>query len=35
VTPDGGGKIIDLMEALKASLAQTAPEEQEAERKVS
>jgi DNA end-binding protein Ku len=35
VTPDGGGgKIIDLMEALKASLAQTAPEE-EAERKAS
>src|SRR3954453_22087974 len=33
VTPDGGGKIIDLMEALKASLAQTAPEE--AERKAS
>jgi len=35
VTPDGGGKIIDLMEALKASLAQTAPDEEEAERKVS
>src|SRR5689334_339044 len=34
VTPDGGGKIIDLMEALKASLAQTAPE-QEPERKAS
>ena len=33
VTPDGGGKIIDLMEALKASLAQTTPEE--AERKAS
>src|SRR3954462_1263464 len=33
VTPDGGGKIIDLMEPLKASLAQTAPEE--AERKAS
>jgi DNA end-binding protein Ku len=35
VTPDGGGKIIDLMEALKASLAQTAPDEEEAERKAS
>ena len=35
VTPDGGGKIIDLMEALKASLAQTAPDEKEPERKVS
>ena len=34
VTPDGGGKIIDLMEALKASLAQTA-EPTEAERKAS
>jgi DNA end-binding protein Ku len=34
VTPDGGGKIIDLMEALKASLVQTAPA-QEGERKVS
>ena len=34
VTPDGGGgKIIDLMEALKASLAKT--ESEEAERKVS
>jgi len=27
VTPDGGGKIIDLMEALKASLAATKPAE--------
>ena len=35
VTPDGGGKIIDLMEALKASLAKTAAEPEEAERKVS
>ena len=35
VTPDGGGKIIDLMEALKASLAKTAPEAEEAERKAS
>ncbi len=35
VTPDGGGKIIDLMEALKQSLAQTTPETKEAERKVS
>jgi len=35
VTPDGGGKIIDLMEALKASLAKTASEPEEAERKVS
>src|SRR5215210_4862011 len=37
VTPDGGGKIIDLMEALKASLAKTAaePEEAESKRKVS
>src|SRR5687768_14349925 len=34
VTPDGGGKIIDLMEALKASLIQTAPIE-EGERKAS
>jgi DNA end-binding protein Ku len=33
VTPDGGGKIIDLMEALKASLAKT--ESEEAERKAS
>src|SRR6476661_3671876 len=29
VTPDGGGKIIDLMEALKASLAQTAPADED------
>ena len=35
VTTDGGGKIIDLMEALKASLAKTAPEGEEAERKAS
>src|SRR5688500_2135335 len=35
VTPDGGGKIIDLMEALKASLAKTAPAEEAGERKVS
>jgi len=35
VMPDGGGKIIDLMEALKASLAKTAAEPEEAERKVS
>ena len=35
VTPDGGGKIIDLMEALKASLAKTAAKPEEAERKVS
>jgi DNA end-binding protein Ku len=27
VTPDTGGKIVDLMEALKASLARTAPDE--------
>ena len=33
VAPDGGGKIIDLMEALKASLAKT--ESEEAERKAS
>jgi non-homologous end joining protein Ku len=33
VTPDGGGKIIDLMEALKASLAKTAPADED-ERKV-
>ena len=32
---DGGGKIIDLMEALKASLAKAAAEPEEAERKVS
>ncbi|MDB4898469.1 MAG: repair protein, partial [Gemmatimonadetes bacterium] len=32
VTPDGGGKILDLMEALKASLAGTRPAE---DRKVS
>ena len=31
----GGGKNIDLMEALKASLAKTAAEPEEAERKVS
>ena len=35
VATDGGGKIIDLMEALKASLAKTAAEGEEAERKVS
>ena len=35
VTPDGGGKIIDLMEALKQSLAKSAPESEEPERKVS
>jgi DNA end-binding protein Ku len=29
-TPEAGGKIIDLMEALKASLATTAPAEQPA-----
>src|SRR5215218_4287660 len=29
VTPDGGGKIIDLMEALKASLAKTAPADED------
>jgi len=36
VTPDTGGKIVDLMEALKASLARTAPDEDIApKRKVS
>ena len=32
VVPDGGGKIIDLMEALKASLAATVPAEKPAKR---
>ena len=35
VTPDAGGKIIDLMEALKASLARPASGETDAERMVS
>ena len=36
VTPDSGGKIIDLMEALKASLAKTAEKPSAAaDRKVS
>ena len=36
VAPDGGGKIIDLMEALKASLAaRLQPSRDEAERKAS
>jgi DNA end-binding protein Ku len=35
VTPDGGGKIIDLMEALKASLARGTPSEVDAGRMVS
>jgi DNA end-binding protein Ku len=35
VTPDAGGKIIDLMEALKASLARGKPGDEDAERKVS
>jgi DNA end-binding protein Ku len=35
VTPDGGGKIIDLMEALKASLIQTGTPVEEAELKAS
>ena len=35
VTPDGSGKIIDLMEALKASLIQTGTPVEEAERKAS
>jgi len=34
VTPDGGGKIIDLMEALKASLAKTSAVVEEDELKV-
>jgi DNA end-binding protein Ku len=35
VTPEGGGKILDLMEALKASLAREQPETGGAARKVS
>src|SRR5207249_2134370 len=35
IAPDSGGKIIDLMEALKASLARAATDEPDAERLVS
>lgn len=35
VTPEGGGKILDLMDALKASLAREQPEAGAAARKVS